>query len=139
MLKQGLLRIIVLIVLSGCTPAFVPGKSLQPSLLRILDEKSRIKHVVVIVQQGRTFENLFAGWPHADAPLTGLVHTGRIIKLQQIRYSDDRPINDSYQNAKLAWDGGAMNDFDLNEFTDSKGGPARTYPYSYLDSKEIAP
>ncbi|MBV8583726.1 MAG: hypothetical protein JO241_06995, partial [Candidatus Eremiobacteraeota bacterium] len=28
-----------------------------------------IKHVVVIVQENRSFENIFAGWPGADAPL----------------------------------------------------------------------
>ena len=30
-----------------------------------------IKHVVVIIQENRSFENFFAGYPGADAPMFG--------------------------------------------------------------------
>ncbi len=32
-----------------------------------------ISHVIVIVQENRTFENFFAGFPGANAPMTGCV------------------------------------------------------------------
>lgn len=30
-----------------------------------------IKHVIIIIQENRTFENLFSGFPHANAPTYG--------------------------------------------------------------------
>jgi phospholipase C len=43
-----------------------------------------IQHVIVIVQQTRSFDNLFAGFPNADAPTKGLTSKGKYVALERI-------------------------------------------------------
>jgi phospholipase C len=51
-----------------------------------------ISHIIVIVQENRSFENFFAGFPGANAPLTGCVapHTGAGPRPQLTRSSPIR-------------------------------------------------
>jgi phospholipase C len=101
-----------------------------------------IKHVVVIVQENRTFENLFAGWPGADAPMSGYLHTGKRIALREIRFADDQDMCHTFNAALLAWNHGKMDSFDRNTLGTfcQNGAPlARSYPYSYLAHADIAP
>ncbi|MGC1381157.1 MAG: alkaline phosphatase family protein [Candidatus Baltobacteraceae bacterium] len=47
-----------------------------------------ISHVVVIIQENRSFENFFAGYPGANAPMTGCVGHGKApsgVELPQMR------------------------------------------------------
>ncbi len=46
--------------------------------------QSPIQHVIVIVQESRSFDNLFAGYPGADAPTTGLTSSGKRVPLRTI-------------------------------------------------------
>ncbi|MGB8909892.1 MAG: alkaline phosphatase family protein [Candidatus Cybelea sp.] len=48
------------------------------------DEQRAIQHVIVIVQESRSFDNLFAGYPNADAPTKGLTSTGKYVPLKPI-------------------------------------------------------
>jgi hypothetical protein len=50
---------------------------------------SYIKHIIVIVQENRSFENIFAGWPGADAPMYRYLHTGNRVELHALKYADD--------------------------------------------------
>src|SRR5262249_22719298 len=66
------------------TPSVVSDEQYSPSISKAeLVPANYIKHVVIIVQENRSFENLFAGWPGADAPLYGKIHTGAQIPLHQ--------------------------------------------------------
>jgi phospholipase C len=42
---------------------------------------SKIKHVIILVQENRTLDNLFHGYPGADTASTGLTHTGQSVPL----------------------------------------------------------
>lgn len=102
--------------------------------------RSPIKHIVFIVQEGRTFENLFAGWPNADAPLEGRSHTGQVVTLQGMHYKEDRLINSSFKSAKFVWHGGQLNFFDANTFANAENGPpVGRFVYAYLDKEDAAP
>ncbi|MBV8491534.1 MAG: hypothetical protein JO199_13485 [Candidatus Eremiobacteraeota bacterium] len=98
-----------------------------------------IKHVVVIVQENRSFENMFAGWPGADAPLTGKTSTGRTIALRSEPFSNV-DICHIWSDAMTAWDNGKMDGFD-KEGDGSCVGPIvpSWWPYTYLDHRQIAP
>ena len=45
--------------------------------------KGQIKHVVIIIQENRTVDNMFNGFPGADTVRTGMTHTGQVIALTQ--------------------------------------------------------
>jgi phospholipase C len=132
----------------GVAPSVVPEVPQTVSLARLVPG-NYIKHVVIIVQENRSFENIFAGWPGADAPLYGYIHTGKEIPLHQMTYADDCYTIDGSPNcdlghlwkeAMLGWNNGKMNGFDLEGTgTLGFGPPAGTVPYAYLDHAEIAP
>ena len=43
---------------------------------------SHIKHVVIIVQENRSFDNIFSGYPGSDSATTGVTSAGTRIPLK---------------------------------------------------------
>jgi phospholipase C len=107
-----------------------------------------IRHIVIIMQEGRTLNNLFAGWPGAYAPMSGeAVEIPGPIRLREIRFSDDRSMCELSPSMTLAYWGARMEGFDLNRFcglgcTHYPNGhkPVTSlFPYAYMNRDEIAP
>jgi phospholipase C len=94
-----------------------------------------IKHVVIVVQENRSFNNVFAGWPGTDSTLTGKVRGQADLPLKRIPFLR-RDLGHLWRNAMDDWDGGAMDGFE-NNFSHRK--PAGTYAYSILRHDVIAP
>jgi phospholipase C len=95
-----------------------------------------IKHVVIIVQENRSFDNLFAGFPGADTALSGPMHTGARVRLHGTTLQG-LDIYHNWVNAMTSWNSGKMNGFDLDSLTNGK--PAGTYPYAYVNRDLVAP
>jgi phospholipase C len=108
----------------GLAPAVLRAAAGQPAL------RTNIKHLVVIIQENRSFENLFAGWPGADAPMSGLTSYGTTVPLHKITFAGG-DISHGWLDGIAAWDNGKMDGFD-------KEG-AGLSPYSYVDRDLIAP
>jgi phospholipase C len=145
----------VAVIVSLCTscasrtpPWLPPTQALTPAETTPSSPGRYIKHIVVIVQENRSFENIFAGWPGADAPAYGYLHTGKRVALQAMTYADDCARIHGYQycdmghlwqEALTGWNNGKMNGFDLNRYGAFGTGPlVHRHPYSYLDHAEIA-
>ncbi|HTU83192.1 MAG TPA: alkaline phosphatase family protein [Candidatus Acidoferrales bacterium] len=97
---------------------------------------SPIRHVVIVIQENRSFDNLFAGFPNADAPTSGTMSNGQTIALQPTTLGAIDICHD-YVNAIGDYDGGKMDGFDLTCTAQSK--TAGTYPYSYVEHHYIRP
>ncbi len=96
---------------------------------------SPIKHVVIVFQENRSFDNIFAGYPGADAPMSGKMSNGQTVALHPIGLvSSD--VCHGYYDAVNDYDSGAMDRFDQN-CTDR--GSAGTFTYSYIRRDESAP
>ncbi len=94
--------------------------------------RSKLKHIVIIVQENRSFDNIFAGFNGADAPTYGYTHDGTRVRLKSITFGGG-DLQHGYKPALIDYDNGKMDGFDL-------GSPsAPTYAYSYLDRKDVAP
>jgi len=93
-----------------------------------------IKHVVIIVQENRSFENLFAGFPGADAPLYGFWRDGTKIPLRIVHFAPLYNLNHYFDPSIKSWNHGKMNGFNGVY----SGLPPR-FPYGRLDHQEIAP
>jgi phospholipase C len=74
---------------------------------------SRIKHIVFLVKENRTFDNYFGTFPGVDGATSGTISTGDVIPLGQAPDRTPRDISHSFQSAVKAIDGGAMDQFDL--------------------------
>jgi phospholipase C len=92
--------------------------------------RERIKHVVFIVKENRTFDHMFGTFPGADGARTGEMCNGRSVKLKP---AGDQALDvpHSFTAGLRAINGGRMNCFDLM----SPDDPMR--PYVQLGSSDI--
>jgi len=106
-----------------------------------------ITHIVLLIQENRTFNNLFAGFPGATSSKTGLElvpntsGTGYIqkqIALTETPLTDHGNITHLYAAFLTGWDNGKMDSFNLiKRITNGKiEGKA---PYQYVNPKGVAP
>ncbi len=93
-----------------------------------------IKHVVVIIHENRSFENFFAGYPGADAPMYGLAGA-QVVPLHEITYKGP-DLQHNWQSSMVDWDHGKMDGFYKFGNRSSDG----QYPaYAYVQRALIAP
>jgi phospholipase C len=108
-----------------------------PSLPPAKDGKY-FKHIVLIVQENRTFDNLFATFPGADGTTVGKTRNGgtlRLVKSPLVPYPDLSPSNAYWRSWLDDYNGGRMNGFDQ---VPVEGHPG-SYVYRYVDPSQIAP
>ena len=104
-----------------------------------------IKHVVIIVQENRSFDNLFNGFPGADTAASGKTHTGATIPLSPVPLEDGKDVGHFHYSYDLAYDNGQMDGFDLEQgygLTANGYGvvpQAPAYPYAYVPRTETQP
>lgn len=132
-------------VLAACgDSAVLRGSASATSSLTDAARHSPITHVVLIVQENRTFNNFFATFPGADGTTTATaakdtnchIDESRTVRLRKRGLVEPTTLNHLYQAYRTARDGGKMDGFD--EITD-KGGNACMYPYQYVDPSQIRP
>lgn len=82
----------------------------RPSRPRI--PANPIQHIVFFVKENRTFDNYFGTYPGANGATTALDSEGKIVPLHHEQ--DQVPdINHSWEAARMAYDNGRMDRFDL--------------------------
>jgi phospholipase C len=107
------------------SPTGSPTASPTPNL-------SLIKHVVIIIQENRSVDNLFNGLPGANTAQSGMESTGKTIALQPYPLEGGGDIDHSHGNWYTQWANGKLY-FDLGSPSD----PA--LPYSYVPQAETVP
>ena len=106
---------------------------------------SPIRHVVLVVQENRTFNDFFATYPGGGGTTTANVaafprchiYKAKTITLPKVHLATGRDLNHSYQGYVKARDRGAMDGFDKVSF--GNGEPECRQPYQYTDPAEIQP
>ncbi|MGA8532605.1 MAG: alkaline phosphatase family protein [Candidatus Tumulicola sp.] len=90
-LLMSLGGVLLLAACSGGSHAVPVGVPLVPAIgtsdllaSHSLTGAGKIKHVIIIVQENRSFDNLFQGYPGADTVPSGRDSSGKIIKLQPV-------------------------------------------------------
>jgi len=107
--------------------------------------RSPIQHVVIVVQENRTFNDFFATYPGADGTTTGKIAKNAAcgiaksgtIALTKSDLVTAHDLNHAYQGYRVARHGGSMDGFDAVLFAD--GQPECKYPYQYTNPAQIAP
>ena len=99
-------------ILTGCgSGGILPGTS--PALAPIVTPSlppSPIKHVVIIMQENRSFDNLFNGYPGADTVRSGMRY-GQQVALQPVPLGDGRDLNHSHTGWWKQWHHGKLDGF----------------------------
>jgi phospholipase C len=101
---------------------------------------SKIAHVVIVIQENRTFDDMFNGYPGSDTVSEGLDHTGGEVQLVARPMTDPYDPSHTYQSLLQEYDNGKMDGFDLNPVNLTvAGGTGPTppdYVYGYVPRSE---
>jgi len=92
---------------------------------------------VIVIQENRSFDNIFAGFPGADTQMYGYMHNGTKVALEPIPFAP-HDMYHTWESAIMDWDNGKMDQFDLNGNVEY-GGTAGAFAYSYLERSAVAP
>ncbi len=121
----------LLAALTGCNASIalspsppVPASTVSPIA------GSPIQHIVVIMQENRSFDNLFNGFPGADTAQSGM-NGSQSVALTPISLGDSRDLNHSHTRWAQDWDNGKMDGFAQSETSPS------TLPFSYVPESEV--
>jgi phospholipase C len=138
----------VALALSACsfqTSGPLPPSNGDTAALRYLagTGAGKIKHVVYIVQENRSFDNLFHGYPGADTVASGKNSHGQTIQLKPVSLARQYVIDHSAESMFLACNGTGklpgtkcrMNGFDKEQ---AYGGPPNP-EYVYVPHTESKP
>jgi phospholipase C len=123
------------------TPTPLPTTAASPPPI---SGKGKIQHVVIVIQENRSFDNLFNGFPGADTAQSGTVSSGATVPLAKVALNSPYDLGHVYRNARLEMDGGKMDAFDKESFLYPSGKPARYTPppypaMAYVANEDIAP
>jgi phospholipase C len=119
---------------SGIAPAVAPAHS--SAFGARTHPGSPIRHVVFIIQENRSFDDLFQGYPGADTQAWGYDSKGRKIKLHPIGLQAHYDIDHSSAAFFAAYDGGKMDGFDLESVNGTYG---RDPTYGFVPPDESKP
>src|SRR5579864_6570335 len=89
--RRVLIAITAGLPLAGCAGAGV-GTAPAPAGMRVAIPEpavkraaaAQIEHIVVMVQENRSFDDLFATFPGADGATSGKMHNGQVVALKQV-------------------------------------------------------
>jgi phospholipase C len=125
--------------LTACTSHGVTVNPVVPSLSKLDSSSSPqyIKHIIILIHENRSFDNLFATFPGADGATQGKMSNGHIVKLKKANLAYPYDLGHSFDGFLRDYDRGKMDGFDLEG--SGHGGKAGTAPYQFVDPKQIAP
>jgi phospholipase C len=107
--------------------------------------RSPIKHVVLVIQENRTFNNFFATYPGGDGTTTATIaknpqchiRKNRTITLAEAGLIIPTDLNHNYQSYRTARDGGKLDAFD--DVLNGDNQPECKLPYQYVTPSAIQP
>lgn len=128
------------LVIGACAPS-----DRRPTDALVRGTSAEIHHIVIAIQENRSFDNLFYGFPHADTAKTGRLRNGTRVALRPISLTAPFDLSHGYQDFLRDYDGGRMDGFAANQPSTkgmrsvAKGGSGPHPQYAYVPHSEIAP
>jgi phospholipase C len=128
--KVGVFLQVSLLALAGCganVETAVTPVNVTPITTPVVQP---IQHIVVIMQENRSFDNLFNGFPGADTAQTGK-NGAASVTLQPTNLGNGPDLDHSHTGWWTQWDNGKM-----DGFGEAAGGQ---FSYSYIPQAQTAP
>lgn len=143
---------LLLLVMAACQSSAVPstpevgGPAPFLSAARGIPlTEPAIRHVVIIVQENRTVDNLFHGFPGADTVNYGTNSSGQQVPLRPVDLGGPLFLPHAHSTFLTEYDSGKLNGFNLIATWCKKGTPPNRCPkrgiaaYSYVPRHEVRP
>ena len=115
---------------------------ITPDATHATTRTPRIEHVVIIIQENRTVDNLFQALRGADTVKAGENSSGQLVPLRPEPLDAPYTIAHSHSAFLTEWNNGAMNGFDREPWkcnVPSKCPAQGTAVYSYVPADEVGP
>jgi phospholipase C len=126
---------LVLATLSGCGGGggtSAPAPFLPPPPAK---KGKHFKHIVILVQENRTFDNLFATFPGADGTTVGKTYGGGTMRLRPSDLESPISPNNGHRYWQLDYDQAKMDGFSRVPIGKTPG----SYVYQYVHPSQIQP
>jgi phospholipase C len=135
---------VALIALAFSSTLLASGSGCQPRSAVEPGDLETIKHVIVIVQENRSVDNLLNGFPGLDTVRVGFDHAGKKVSLGPVDFNTPYDIAHSLSNFLRDYDHGKMDGYDLEPAGAIPGAYGRRdfgkYPqYKYLQHDVVQP
>jgi phospholipase C len=134
--------------LASCGQRLGPFNSSRADDLGRNAKASPIAHVVLVIQENRSFDDLFARFPGADGASRGLMkvkeggsYVDKWVDLKAHSLIMKQDVAHCHSSFETAYDGGKMDGFNLVPIgACGRGGtPAGTLVYQYVEQSQIQP
>jgi phospholipase C len=138
---RGALALAATLCVAGCA---APGLTAHaPSAAAAITRhrataSSPIQHVVIIIQENRSFDDLFQGYPGANTVPAGLDHEGNLVQLQPVSLAAPYDVLHGLGSFTKAYDGGKLDGFDREHVTHRPANDPDPQ-YGYVPASEIGP
>jgi phospholipase C len=135
----------------GTTAVLPENQPYGTSLHRLGGAHGKIQHVIIVIQENRSFNNLFYGYPGAKTAKFGFDDKGNKIKLQPVtlatswdlQHNGVAFINSCNGTGSIPGTDCRMNGFDNQRWTCDQPSqppcPNKNPPYSYVPHDEVKP
>ncbi|MEO6990532.1 MAG: alkaline phosphatase family protein, partial [Candidatus Baltobacteraceae bacterium] len=99
-------------------------------------ERAHIRHIVIIIQENRSVDNFFNGFPGADTVDVGMTHDGPVAlhPVDLVRRTD---VDHQHRAFLTEYDDGKMDGWDRVETEPQQRD--LTFPYAYVPHQQIEP
>lgn len=121
--------------LSGCAGAATPRALPWQVPPAAAPARSPIKHIIILLQENRTFDNLFHGYPGANFARFGYNHKGQKVKLPELPLITSWDLGHDYADWLMEYNGGKMNGFDLDQV--DPGHHPKYFAYGYARRRDV--
>jgi len=140
------IALVAAFALTGCSSTSAGTSGIRsefvPALARAnaVSPGNYIKHVIVIIQENRSFDNMFEGFPGAETKTFGYQSNGTLTPLRPIDITSSIDPAHGLENALVDYDGGKMDAFDKPPGNPNNPyAPIGSYAYAYIPRSEVAP
>ncbi|HEY1976288.1 MAG TPA: alkaline phosphatase family protein [Candidatus Baltobacteraceae bacterium] len=99
---------------------------------------SKIEHVIIVLQENRTLDNLFHGYPGADTVSSGLTSSGKHVDLRAVHLMTPWDPSHTYHTWLTEYNDGALDGFDKIAIDYGSGAPD-DFAYSYAEKSDVRP
>jgi len=144
----GLCTIVAILAAAGCNGGGAALPSGGPQAPSSKAKASPIEHVVLIIQENRSFDDFFATFPGAGGATQGeekVKKDGKWVDepvtLQQQPLVFKHDFEHCHRAFETDYDGGKMDGFNLETLGEcaTQGPGAGTLPYQYVEESQIQP
>ncbi|MEO6991744.1 MAG: alkaline phosphatase family protein [Candidatus Baltobacteraceae bacterium] len=98
----------------------------------------KISHVVIIIQENRSFNNLFMGFPGATTSTTGVLCNGRTVRLHPVPFGAPYDVGHGLPDFLAAYDNGKGDCFNRERYL-GDGPKPPFFNYAYVPQAESLP